>query len=74
MNIIAKHYTPAAAGTRAAQVIMVKRDTCWHPYVTGIQCFDEKTGLPENSWFWGHYFETEAEATKDFNARVARYS
>lgn len=45
---------------------VIKRRAKSHPYVS---CTIDHHSLSLGGWYWGHYFETEAQAMAHFNAR-----
>lgn len=61
LNIIARKPRPTGG-----EYVVVKRDVTHHPYVSATA---NAHSLRYGEWFWGHYFETEAQALEHFNQR-----
>ena len=65
-DVIASAATGATAATRAGHVVLVQRDTGYHPYVTAW------LGIGDSQWNTGHYFVSLSEARDDFEKRARR--
>lgn len=50
-------------GDAHLEVVLAKVEFGAHPWVTWM--FNKEDG----GYFWGHYFETQEEAVKDYNER-----
>ena len=70
MRVIAETITPAANATRPGRVILVQRASAYQPYVTAWQ--GGEPGNWDQSWCWGHYFDSPSEAFADYESRCKR--
>ena len=70
MQIMDRHALPDSSGSQPAEIILVKRDDAYYPWVTWQRNVPERGG--DGGRYWGHYFDDESKARKDFAERVAR--
>lgn len=72
--ILASVTTPAKGANRAGRVILVDRGPRhenFERFVTAWQGGSASTGF-DPEWTWGHYFDSETEASEDFLRRGRR--
>lgn len=69
MKILDRRELPTREGEQPCEIILVKREHAFHPFVTWQRNIPEKGG--DGGKYWGHYFKAdeEAKARKDFAER-----
>lgn len=69
---------PGGAMTRDGRILLLDKgedDKSPQRWITGLQLRGQQAGDEgpwDSGWTWGHYFDDEQEARKDFDTRCAR--
>ena len=61
-HLLCKRYS-RHDGDRHLAVVLARTDNQYHPFVTWVY------NMNDGGYFWGHYFESLAEAKADYNSR-----